>query len=155
MPLDCNNCKYLFRGRWVRENSLFRLFVLWWSFFFTWGGATAATSWGKNQRYQLHAFKEIGPFPQSRTGPKHLWAPLGRDRGQAGGSGLSSVRGFAARSISLWLSGAIAACVTQVPVPTGTALKHFSPPQSSRRSCYVLPTDCQKVITLCVQIWTC
>lgn len=29
------------------------------------------------------------------------------------------------QSISLWLSGAIAACVTQVPVPTGAALKHF------------------------------
>lgn len=124
-------------------------------FLYLGGGQLLLLPGGRARGYQLRAFKEISPFPQSCMGPKHLGAPPGRDRGQAGGNGLSSVRGFATQSISLWLSGAIAACVTQVPVPTGTALKHFSPPQSSRRSCYVLPTDCQEVITLCVQIWTC
>lgn len=45
----------------MRENSLFGLFVLWRSFFSTWGGATAAVSWVKSMRYQLQDFKEIFP----------------------------------------------------------------------------------------------
>lgn len=34
------------------------------------GGCSRCCFWGKNQRYQLHAFKDIGPFPPALDGPE-------------------------------------------------------------------------------------
>jgi len=116
---------------------LFRLFVLWRSFFFPPGECDRCRFLGEEREVSAPS----SSFPRSRTGLEQLRAPLGAGGGRAGGSGLSRVRGFAAQPVPRWLSGPIAACVTQVPVPTGAALKHSSPPQSSRRSCWVLPTN--------------
>ena len=61
----------------MRENSLFGLFVLWQSFFFTWGGATPAACGGRARGISSTVLKRLALFPRAgraRSISEHLLA---------------------------------------------------------------------------------